>query len=240
MSDKVSLDDRLRDVWRRAAEEGTSMPGESTLALDLEMSRPAVREALVRLEERGYIRRRKGADTVVNTSLLNIPARFDRQVDKLELIRSTGRDPGVEVLSHEITPITVDEAVEFEVAPGTPVLRLTKLWTADGRPVMLARDCVPLAGRRAVGYDPSESIFSLALSLGHEHIEWEVVWPGADVLSEADARALGRPEGEAVLTVELTGVGRSGRTGYWSSELHVKGALRYAMVRSVKVDRGER
>lgn len=236
VSDKSSLDERLRDVWRRAAQDGTSMPGESTLALDLEMSRPAVREALVRLEERGYIRRRKGADTVVNSSLLNIPARFDRQVDKVELIASTGRTPMVDVLSHEVSPITVEEAVEFEIAPGTQVLRMLKLWSADGVPVMLAKDCVPLATRKVPAYDPSDSIFALALTLGHEHIEWEVVWPGADILSAADARTLERPAGEAALTVELTGVGRSARTGYWSSELHAKGALRYAMVRSVKFD----
>ncbi|NGZ99916.1 winged helix-turn-helix transcriptional regulator [Nocardioides sp. W3-2-3] len=88
-----SLDDRLHQVWLDAARHGTTMPSEPSLAASLATSRPAVREALVRLEERGYIHRRKGAGTVVNTSLLNIPARFDQRIDTSEPDRIHGAHP---------------------------------------------------------------------------------------------------------------------------------------------------
>lgn len=227
----TGLDDRLAAVWRRAAERGDPMPGESSLAADLDSSRPAVREALVRLEERGYVRRRKGADTVVNASLLDIPARFDRQVDKVELIEATGRRAEVEVLAHDVSPVTIEESTRFRIAPGTDVLRVRKLWRADGAAVMLAEDCVPI--RTATAPDPARSVFESAREVGGEHPEWELAWPSADAAAGADAHDLGLPVGAAVLVVELSGVGRSGAVAYWSHERHVPGALRYAVVRSV-------
>jgi GntR family transcriptional regulator len=73
------LADRLRAIWRDAADEGTGLPGESVLAELLGVSRPALREALVRLTAEGLIDRRKGAGTVVNPAALEMPIRLDRQ-----------------------------------------------------------------------------------------------------------------------------------------------------------------
>ncbi|MCX4092865.1 GntR family transcriptional regulator [Nocardia sp. alder85J] len=230
----ATRDETLEAIWLQAATAGRPMPGESTLAADLSMSRAAVREALVRLEERGYLRRRKGAGTVVNPSLLDIPARFDLQVDKSDLIAATGRTPAVEILGSELSPITVDEAVQFRIAPGTPVFRIRKLWRADGDPVMLARDAVPVRRRPPIPPAADHTIFTLATELADEHPEWEIAWPAAEALDEPDARLLGRHPGDPMLSVELTGIGRSGQVAYWSSELHIPGALRYALVRSIR------
>ena len=227
----AGLDERLAAVWRQAAERGDPMPGESSLAADLDSSRPAVREALVRLEERGYVRRRKGADTVVNPSLLDIPARFDRQVDKVELIEATGRRAEVEVLAADASPVTTEESTRFRIAPGTEVFRVRKLWRADGAAVMLAEDCVPI--RTGATPDPARSVFHTAREVAGEQPEWEVAWPSADAAAAAEAHELGLPVGAPVLVVDLSGVGRSGAVAYWSHELHVPGALRYAVVRSV-------
>ncbi len=246
------LEEQLRDIWGEAARQGGTMPSEPALAATLSSSRPAVREALIRLEERGYIHRRKGADTAVNTSLLDIPARFDRRIDKADLIAAMGRTPSVDVLATEIAPITLDEAQEYQIAPGTPVLRVTKMWSADGMPVLLARDSVPVSRRvdtakvdaakvdaaavdpaavDPAAVDPAEPMVELAITLTGERVEWEIVWPRADALDDADAAAVGRPAGEPVLALDVTGVTRTGEICYWTSEFHLRGAFRYAMVR---------
>lgn len=228
----LTLDERLREVWTDAARTGSTMPSEPALAASLSTSRPAVREALVRLEERGYIHRRKGADTVVNASLLDIPARFDRQLDKSELIAAMGHVPKLDVLTVERSAVTLDEAQKFEMAPGVPVLRVHKMWSADGIPVMLARDCIPVLKPDCLDdSDPGRPMFELAVELTGERAEWEIVWPGADGLSDVDARQAGRTAGEPVLALEVTGVSRSGSVTYWTSEVHLRGAFRYAMVR---------
>lgn len=226
------LDERLWQVWLQAARGRGVLPAEPMLAQTLDTSRPAVREALVRLEERGYIHRRRGTDTVVNGAALGIPARFDARMDKAELIAAMGHAPGVRVCAHRVDTVTIAEATEFGLVPATRVLRLTKVWTADGVPAMLARDSVPLTAAAAPDEsDFDRSVFELAPLLAGEPVEWEIVWPDAENLSEADAESLGRPVGEAALSVAVSGVGRSGQVVYWAEELHVRQVFRYAMVR---------
>ena len=80
----TTLLDRLREIWTEAARTGEGLPGESVLAERLQVSRPALREALARLETQGLVLRRKGAGTVVNAGALQVMARFDVQVDYAE------------------------------------------------------------------------------------------------------------------------------------------------------------
>jgi GntR family transcriptional regulator len=231
-----SLTDRLEKVLQGAARDGQPMPGEPTLVSALSASRPAVREALIRLEERGYLRRRQGASTVVNRSALDIPARFDEQMEQSELIAAMGRTPRVEVVSHAVRTVTPAEAEAYDVPAGATALTTTKIWYADEVPVMLATDTVPVPDRTAPpkDVDPAMSLFDLAELVRGERVEWEIAWPGADALDEERARLLRRPLGEPALTLRLTGVGHSGATAYWAAESHVRDAFRYALVRSVR------
>ncbi len=106
---RVGLRARLEEVWLESARSGSPMPGEPALAQRLAVSRPAVREALVRLEERGYIRRRQGADTTVNRRMLDVSARIDEQIDRSELIASTGRRASMVVVESRIDSPSPEE-----------------------------------------------------------------------------------------------------------------------------------
>ena len=225
------LEERLERMWADAARAGRRLPGEPALAAALSSSRPAVREALIRLEERGYIHRRKGADTTVNPALLDIPARFDRRLEESELIRAMGQEPRLDVLTATVERITVAEATTHDLSPSTEVLRVVKRWSADGAPVLLARDAVPVLQGDPDGVDPALPMVDIAVALTGERVEWEVVWPGADALGADEASYVARPVGEPALALDVTGVARTGQVCYWTSELHVRGAFRYAMVR---------
>lgn len=230
-----SLAAQLERVWAEAARTGGSMPGEPALAAVLQSSRPAVREALVRLEERGYIHRRKGADTAVNSSLLGIPARFDRRLEKSDLIAAMGHTPTIDVLAVETSLVTPEESEEYAVAADSLVLRVSKRWSADGRPVLLAHDSVPIATAVDLNtVDPATPLVDQAVMLTGERAEWEIVWPGADALSVDAAQASGRIAGEPVLALDVSGVAPSGSVCYWTAELHLKDAFRYAMVRQAE------
>jgi GntR family transcriptional regulator len=223
---------RLQRLWTEAAERGGPMPSEIALASSLEISRPAVREALVRLEERGFIHRRKGADTAVNSSLLAIPARFEQRLESAELISAMGRTPSVRVVSAAVGEVTLDEAREHDVSPRQAVLRTTKVWSADDEPVLVARDVVPvLTDADPASLDPATPMPRLARALAGEQVGWELVWPGADGLTAEDAGLTGRPEGEPAMTLDATGISRSGTVCYWTREVHLRGAFRYALVR---------
>nr|WP_283255229.1 GntR family transcriptional regulator [Gordonia sp. PP30] len=228
------LGDRLVDVWRRAAESGTPMPGEPTLVATLAASRPAIREELVRLEERGYIRRRKGADTVVNPRMLDVSARIDQKIDRSELIASTGAEASTAVPDARIDIVTPEEAAQYEVPVGARVLRYTKVWSADGVPVIRADDNVVLRpGVAEEDADATQPVFEIAKIAGAGPIEWEIVYPTALAVSRRDAELLGLVEGGPALSLESVGVARTGVTAYWASELHATNAFQHTVIRSV-------
>jgi GntR family transcriptional regulator len=233
------LAEKLLAIWLETARSGEFLPSEPSLADSLSASRPAVREALVRLEERGLLRRRQGADTVVNAAALDIRARFDEQVDQAELIRAMGRKASLEVLDARLIRLTDDDAEAFATEPGTVALQTMKRWRADDMAVMLAIDVIPISGALEVtqdlppGIDPEEPVFRLADRHGAGPVEWELVWPGAANLDAKTAALLERRKGEAALTLELMGVSRHGAYAYRASEYHVQGAFRYGLIRSV-------
>lgn len=227
-----SLEERLEELWVDAARNGRHLPGEPKLASALSSSRPAVREALIRLEERGYIHRRQGADTTVNTSLLGIPARFDQRLEASALIAAMGCTPRVDVLETSSSRITIDEATEHDLPPSTDVYRVTKRWCADDVPVMVAHDSVPLTQRiDPAAFDPKMAMVDLAEHLMGERAGWEMVWPTAESLNAETAESADLPTGDPALALDISGVSSRGSVCYWTRELHLRGFFRYAMVR---------
>jgi GntR family transcriptional regulator len=229
------LTDRIRRIWLEAVHSGSALPGEPTLARQLQASRPAVREALARLEAEGLIHRRQGAETAVNRAAMGIAARLDQQVDNEEIIRAMGHKASVDVLEAGVVPLDQHDSTALEVAVGSPALRVAKRWSADGVPVVLAINLVPLLdGTRPPELDESQSLFRLVERLGHQAVEWELAWPSATNLEPPISDWLEQPPGQAALTLETVGVSRAGHRAYHASEYHVPDAVRYGLIRSVR------
>lgn len=148
------------------------------------------------------------------------------------MIRAMGSEPAVEVLDSEVSQITIEEAKEFDLTPSTRVLRIRKRWTADGVPVLLAADSIPLpktADEVAVDFEtPLSQIVEL---VGGESADWEVVWPLAELLDEQNAEWAGLSVADPILGLEVSGVTWSGEVCYWTKERHLRNFFRYAMVR---------
>ena len=231
----AGLAERIRRIWLDAARSGSAFPGEPALARELRASRPAVREALVRLEAEGLIHKRQGAGTAVNRAAVEIAARLDHQVDNEEIIRAMGREASLDVLEAEVIALSEDDAAALEVSTGTKALRVAKRWRADGVPVVLAINLVPLLeGHIPDDLDVGQSLFRLIERLGHQRVEWELAWPGATNLDPPISDWLEQPAGQAALTLEMVGVSRAGQRAYRATEFHVPTAFRYGLIRSVR------
>ena len=229
------LDDRIRRIWLEAARSGTAFPGEPTLARRLQASRPSVREALVRLVAEGLIHKRQGAETMVNRAAVEITARLDQQMDNEDIIKAMGRNASMDVLEAEVVCLGEEDSAALEVAAGMRALRVAKRWRADGVPVVLAINLIPLLGERApVDLDAGESLFRLVERLGHQTVDWELAWPGATNLEPPICDWLEQEPGQAVLTLRMVGISRSGHRAYLANEFHVPQAFQYGLIRSVR------
>jgi GntR family transcriptional regulator len=222
----------LREV-RGAVAAGTTLPGEMEIAERAGCSRKQVRDALASLEQQGIVRRRQGAATEVDPVALRMSVRFEDQLEHEVLLRQHGYDATVEVVDVAEAPLPADISALLMAAPGTRAARVVKRWRADGVVAMVASGTVALppgAGIDGLG----DSIYTVTTALWGEAVAWEVATPSAEVLSEADAALFERAPGTPVLTLDVVGIGLSGRRHFHARELHDPSTVSYSMMRTIR------
>jgi GntR family transcriptional regulator len=121
---------------------GGLIPSERVLAEHFGMARTTVRQSVQQLLADGVLFRRHGHGTFVAAQR---PGHIDMLTSFSHDMRARGLTPGARVLTAEIEPAGQAVAARLQVAAGSPVLRLERLRTADGRPMALERIVVPAA-----------------------------------------------------------------------------------------------
>lgn len=129
------------DLRRRITESiyplGTRLPAETELAVDYGVSRSTIRQAVTALQLEGFVDSRQGARRVVlRTTLAQDVASHE---NFSQWAKRNGRTPGGLILKRFREPATETEAILFEVAIGEPVLRVLRLRTLDGEPILVER-----------------------------------------------------------------------------------------------------
>ena len=116
------------------------LPRESVLSEDLGISRTQLRDILASLEREGFITRRHGVGTLINRYVLDAYARMDIEVEFLDMIRRSGFTP--EVAQVHISESAADAAIasQLQIEEGSPVICVSRLCTADGKPAIYCED----------------------------------------------------------------------------------------------------
>lgn len=133
----------LRGRLQRKYSDGGRLPGEMELAAELGVSRGTVRQALAILEQEGAVFRRQGDGTYANQQVLNITARAETAREFSELITNAGYKAQISLVKSERSQASEDLALHLATAPGTPVLVIHKVFSADGQPAIYCIDTVP-------------------------------------------------------------------------------------------------
>lgn len=229
--DQDALIDRILHLWRADAE---TLPSEPRLAELTGASRNSVREALIRLEERGYVHRTQGARTSPNRRLPGVGRRVDEQFDHSVSIRAAGYEPTLEVIAAERFALSAGDDRYDDLPDGSPVLRTRKMWRVDGAPYALAEDLVPVA--RAADLDPRRPVFDLAEAANGVRVAWETMWIDAIALDAERAAVLDAAPGTPVIEMTYCGYGADDAIGYWSREVQLPApvGLRNALIRRVR------
>jgi DNA-binding GntR family transcriptional regulator len=219
---------------REAAEHGAPLPGELELTARLECSRQQLRNAMAQLEAQGIVRRRQGTVTTVDPIALRLSVRLEEQFEHTELLDRLGYRAEVEVLDTRILPLGSEIGAVMERAADTARMAVRKRWRADGAVAMIADDTVPIPGEVPDGVDPDESVFTVAARVWGEPVVWEVTTPGVTTLAGELADLFEKPEGTPIMTLEVIGIGASGRRILHSLEYHDPGIVSYSLVRTVR------
>jgi DNA-binding GntR family transcriptional regulator len=233
-ADDRNVVDALRALLLRITDDDGVIPGEPSLAAELGVSRPRLREALVQLEGEGLLQRRKGARSSVNRAGFDLTSRFDLQVDYAELLQAAGKTPTMELLEHGPAKLDTRAAHRLGRRAGDLALRTVKRWCADGEPAMVAVDLLVVPDKSWLGrLDPEHSVFDLVEQVWGEPLAWEIAIPGAIALDRHLARTLACHTGDPALTLQLVGVTGSANRVFSALEHHRPGIVEYGFVRTV-------
>ncbi|MEX2542120.1 MAG: GntR family transcriptional regulator [Trueperaceae bacterium] len=131
---------QLREQLSRAIRTGELLPGsalpsERELSETLALSRMTVRRAFEELVSEGLVEQRQGSGTFVREG--PVEQTIDRLQGFGEEASRLGLRPGGRMLEVDRHPADGATARWLEVSPGEPLLRLTRLRTADDAPLAL-------------------------------------------------------------------------------------------------------
>ncbi len=142
----VPIYHQLAEQIERAIRNGTLQPGETiehevSLAQRLELSRPTVRHAIAELVTRGLVSRRRGVGTTVTADSMQSLGMVTSLFDELT---AQGLTPATKVLRLVHGEIDRRVALRLELDPGAPLIALERLRLANGAPIALLRNWLPL------------------------------------------------------------------------------------------------
>jgi GntR family transcriptional regulator len=121
-------------------EPGALLPPERTLAERYGVARATVTQAIQSLVSRGLVYRVYGSGTFVAEPKFRQPLTLTSFTEDM---RARGMTPGSLVLHQAVVPAGEVVARHLALVPGTPVVHLERVRTADGEPMALERTHLP-------------------------------------------------------------------------------------------------
>lgn len=180
---------------------GTLFQNEIALADQLGLSRPTMRRAMQHLVDKGLVVRRRGVGTRVVQPTVRRPLQL---TSLFEDLAGSGQAPTTRVLSFTQVPADEHLAARLDVAPGTGLVQVERLRSAQDRPLAKLTNYLPAS---VVHFDEADlaerGLYDLLRSSGVRlHSATQTV--GARTATAAEAALLGEPRGAALLTVHRT------------------------------------
>ena len=210
------------------------LPPETDLALTLGISRTQLRDALAVLEQEGFITRRHGVGTLINRHVLNVPVRMDIEVELLEMIRSCGYQPDLAfVRTVDNTCPDEDSARRLGIPLDTPILRVDRLCTADGRPAIYCVDMIEksLIQQPYTQKDLDQPIFHFLHEVCGLSAYMDLTDLSPVLADEELAGILEVPVGSPLLRMYEVDYDISGKRVFWSVQYFVDGFFHHTILR---------
>ena len=196
---------------------GGRLENEIELADRLGVSRPTMRRAIQYLVERGMLVRKRGVGTQIVHPKVRRPVELSSLYD--DLVKA-GQQPRTEIKLLEIrtAPDAVAEALGIPF--GSDINWLERLRYADGEPLALMHNVVPVDVLMLRRSDLEErGLYELLRAAGHiPRMANQIV--GAKSATPAEAKLLGESRGAPMLTMTRTAWDAAGRAVEYGSHIY--------------------
>lgn len=210
----VPLYFQVAEQLERAILDGRIGPGdrldnEISMAADLGLSRPTMRQAISVLVDKGMLVRKRGVGTQV------VQGRINRSVELTSLyddLAAGGQAPATRLLRLEEIAATEEIASELQVEPGSPVWDLLRLRLTGDQPLALLHNIIPLHVAPLDKVDLSETGLYDVLRNRGVTIRVAKQRIGARKASAEEAKLLDQSRGAPLLTMTRTAYDSAGRT----------------------------
>lgn len=210
------------------------LPRENVLAERLGISRTQLRDILAMLEREGFITRRHGVGTLINRHVLDLQTRMDIEVEFLDMIRRAGHEPDVAFV--QVSEDLADEATaaQLQIEAYAPVIRVSRLCTADGRPAIYCEDLFAKSIIRRQDYtlkDLRLPIFDFLQQFCDVSVYLDLTDLRPMVADAALAELLRVPVGAPLLRMDEVDHDIDGKPVFCSREYFVDGIFRHTVLR---------
>ena len=213
--------------------ESKRLPRETVLSEELGISRTQLRDVLAGLEQEGYITRKLGVGTIINRHVLNVKSRMDIEAEILDIIRNNGYEPAVFFV--EAVEEKADEilACKLRISINTPVIRVSKLCTADGRPALYFQDVFSkeLIKREYSDEELKIPIFQFLKEKCDTEVYMDLTQLHAVAADEKTAEILKVPQGTPLLNMEEVDYDSEGNAIFYSKQYFVDGLFEQTVLR---------
>lgn len=173
------------------------------------VSRLTVRRVLDRMETEGRVYRIQGAGTFVAEPRI---AKSLEMASFTEDMRERGLKPGSVLIALQEQPAGARIGFTLNLSPADPVLRITRVRTADGAPMCLENCYLPAALVPGLAGRPLEgSLYETLAAEYHIDLERAEQTIRCTVLDQADAQLLAVPALSPAFAVERTAYDSRGR-----------------------------
>lgn len=140
------MDDLKGEIARGVYAAGSRIPSEMELAKSYGVGRITVRRAIEELSRAGYLNRQQGRGTFVCAPKLKRKIRQKGDVQSFtEGCAANDMVAGARLVSRTVVAATREDAAFFGVEPGSELIVVERVRTADGIPVMLENNAFVLA-----------------------------------------------------------------------------------------------
>ncbi|MBR2681973.1 MAG: GntR family transcriptional regulator [Atopobiaceae bacterium] len=138
------IDDLRESIEDGRFSAGQRIPSEIELSERYSVSRITIRRAIEELSNDGYLVKKQGKGTYVTGAGQREKLRQTGPIKNFtEICASTGKTPGVCGASFETVKAERDDAAALGIKPGDDLLKLTRVRTVDGSPVVYETILLP-------------------------------------------------------------------------------------------------